>query len=62
MEAGTIAAWRKQPGDQIEAGDIICEIETDKATVDFEAQDEAILAKILVPEGTEVRDMRRGGA
>ena len=55
MEAGTIAVWRKAPGDTIDAGDIICEIETDKATVDFEAQDEAVLAKILVPEGTEVR-------
>ena len=59
MEAGTIAAWRKQPGDSIEPGDIICEIETDKATVDFESQDEAVMAKILVQEGNEVSDLHK---
>ncbi|DAZ97163.1 TPA: LOW QUALITY PROTEIN: hypothetical protein N0F65_004013 [Lagenidium giganteum] len=52
METGTIAKWRKQEGELIKAGDIICEVETDKAVVDFEAQDDYYLAKILKPEGT----------
>jgi len=52
METGTIAKWNKKEGDKITAGDIICEIETDKATVDFEAQDDSYLAKILKPEGS----------
>ncbi|WP_128892666.1 pyruvate dehydrogenase complex E1 component subunit beta [Erythrobacter sp. HKB08] len=53
MEEGTLAKWLKQEGDSIEPGDIIAEIETDKATMEFEAIDEGTLAKILVPEGTE---------
>lgn len=53
MEEGTLAKWLKQEGDEIAAGDIIAEIETDKATMEFEAVDEGTLAKILVPEGTE---------
>ncbi|XP_072048068.1 pyruvate dehydrogenase protein X component-like [Amphiura filiformis] len=53
MEEGTIAKWFKQEGDPIEAGDAICDIETDKSTVVMEADDDGILAKILVPEGTK---------
>ncbi|TMW56355.1 hypothetical protein Poli38472_006365 [Pythium oligandrum] len=53
MEQGNLASWRLKEGDKISAGDIICQIETDKAVVDFEAQDDMFLAKILVPEGTE---------
>jgi len=53
MEEGTLARWLKKEGDTIESGDIIAEIETDKATMEFEAVDEGVLAKILVPEGTE---------
>ncbi|CAM9495372.1 unnamed protein product [Chrysoparadoxa australica] len=51
MEAGNMAKYNLKEGAAISAGDVICEIETDKATVDFEAQDDAFLAKILVPEG-----------
>jgi pyruvate dehydrogenase E1 component beta subunit len=53
MEEGTLARWLKREGDEIVAGDIIAEIETDKATMEFEAVDEGKLAKIVVPEGTE---------
>ncbi|KAI9909434.1 hypothetical protein PsorP6_015229 [Peronosclerospora sorghi] len=52
MEVGTIAKWKKQEGDLISAGDVVCEVETDKAVVDYEATDESYLAKILVPEGS----------
>ena len=53
MEEGTLARWLKQPGDTISSGDLIAEIETDKATMEVEAVDEGTLAKILVGEGTE---------
>ena len=53
MTEGKIAKWHKQPGDAVKAGDILAEIETDKATMEMEAVDEGTLAKILVPEGTE---------
>jgi pyruvate dehydrogenase E1 component beta subunit len=53
MEQGTLAKWLKQEGDRIEPGDILAEIETDKATMEFEAIDEGVLTKILVPAGTE---------
>lgn len=53
MEQGTLAKWLKQEGDRIEPGDILAEIETDKATMEFEAIDEGVLEKILVPAGTE---------
>jgi pyruvate dehydrogenase E1 component beta subunit len=53
MEEGTLAKWLKAEGDEIAPGDIIAEIETDKATMEFEAIDEGTLTKILVPEGTE---------
>ncbi|TYZ62927.1 hypothetical protein PybrP1_003307 [[Pythium] brassicae (nom. inval.)] len=53
MESGNLASWRLKEGDRITAGEIICQIETDKAVVDYEATDDMFLAKILVPEGTE---------
>ena len=53
MEEGTLAKWLKSEGDEIVAGDIIAEIETDKATMEFEAVDEGTLGKIMVAEGTE---------
>ena len=53
MTEGKIAAWRKQEGDNIKAGDVLAEIETDKATMEVEAVDEGVLAKILVAAGTE---------
>ena len=52
MEKGNLAKWLKKEGDQVKAGDILAEIETDKATMEYEAVDEGVLAKILVPEGT----------
>lgn len=51
MNTGNIASWKKSEGDPIAAGDIIAEIETDKATMEWEAQDEGVLAKIVVPAG-----------
>ena len=51
MTEGTIVKWCKQEGDKIEPGDVLCEIQTDKAVVSMEYDDEAILAKILIPEG-----------
>ena len=53
MEEGTLAKWLKAEGDAVSSGDIIAEIETDKATMEVEAVDEGVLAKILVAEGTE---------
>ena len=53
MEEGTLAKWLKSEGDTVSSGDIIAEIETDKATMEVEAVDEGTLAKILIPEGTE---------
>ncbi|HKK37541.1 MAG TPA: pyruvate dehydrogenase complex dihydrolipoamide acetyltransferase [Paracoccaceae bacterium] len=53
MEEGTLAKWVKAEGDSVASGDIIAEIETDKATMEFEAVEEGVLGKILVPEGTE---------
>lgn len=53
MNQGNIAKWRKKEGDKIEVGDILCEIETDKATLEFESLEEGYLAKILVPEGSK---------
>ena len=52
MEEGTLAKWLKSEGDAIRSGDVIAEIETDKATMEVEASDEGTLGKILVPEGT----------
>src|ERR1700724_296701 len=52
MEKGNLAKWVKVEGDRIKSGDIIAEIETDKATMEVEATDEGTLGKILIPEGT----------
>jgi pyruvate dehydrogenase E2 component (dihydrolipoamide acetyltransferase) len=52
MEKGNLAKWLKKEGDKVKAGDILAEIETDKATMEYEAIDDGVLAKILVPEGT----------
>jgi len=53
MTEGGLAKWMKQEGDVVESGDVLCEIETDKATMEVEAVDEGVLGKILVAEGTE---------
>jgi pyruvate dehydrogenase E2 component (dihydrolipoamide acetyltransferase) len=53
MEEGTLAKWLVKEGDEVSSGDILAEIETDKATMEFEAVDEGKIAKILVPEGTD---------
>jgi len=53
MEKGNLAKWLKKEGDKISSGDVIAEIETDKATMEVEAVDEGTLAKIVVPEGTQ---------
>ena len=52
MEKGNLSKWMKSEGDKVKAGDVIAEIETDKATMEVEAVDEGTLGKILVPEGT----------
>jgi len=52
MEKGNLAKWLKKEGDKVKAGDILAEIETDKATMEYEAIEEGVIAKILVPEGT----------
>src|SRR5438045_7196906 len=53
MEKGNLAKWLKKEGDKVKSGDVIAEIETDKATMEVEAVDEGTMAKILVPEGTQ---------
>ena len=53
MEEGTLAKWLVKEGDTVSSGDILAEIETDKATMEFEAVDEGVIGKILIPEGTE---------
>jgi pyruvate dehydrogenase E2 component (dihydrolipoamide acetyltransferase) len=55
---GNITKWRKQPGDQVSPGQIVADVETDKATIEWEAQEEGFMAKHLVPEGT--RDIPLG--
>src|SRR4030081_1581903 len=52
MEKGNLAKWLKKEGDKVKAGDILAEIETDKATMEYEAIDDGVIAKILVQEGT----------
>src|SRR6202040_2135341 len=52
-EKGNLAKWLKKEGDKVKSGDVIAEIETDKATMELEAVDEGTLAKILVPEGSQ---------
>jgi hypothetical protein len=51
MQAGNIGAWQKKPGDSIAPGDVLVEIETDKAQMDFEFQEEGVIAKILKDAG-----------
>ena len=53
MTEGALVKWHKSEGDRISAGDMIAEVETDKATVEIEAVDEGTLGKIVVPEGTK---------
>ena len=53
MTEGSLAKWHKKEGDTVKAGDVLAEIETDKATMEFEAVDEGTLGRILVPEGTQ---------
>jgi len=53
MEEGTLAKWNVKEGDKVSSGDVICEIETDKATMEFEVIDEGVMGKILIAEGTE---------
>lgn len=53
MEEGTLTKWLVKEGDMVESGDIMAEIETDKATMEFEAVDEGIISKILIPDGSE---------
>ena len=68
MEEGTLAKWLVKEGDTVKSGDILAEIETDKATMEFEAVDEGTIGKILVAEGTDdvkvgtviATDRRRG--
>src|SRR5215813_4061781 len=52
MDKGNLAKWLKKEGDKVAPGDVLAEIETDKATMEVEAVDEGVLAKIVVPEGT----------
>uniref|UniRef100_UPI0026EA9831 biotin/lipoyl-containing protein n=1 Tax=Phenylobacterium aquaticum TaxID=1763816 RepID=UPI0026EA9831 len=53
MEEGTLAKWHVKKGDVVKSGDVIAEIETDKATMEVEAVDEGVVEDVLVPEGTE---------
>src|SRR5262245_28153556 len=53
MEKGNLSKWLKKEGDKVKVGDVIAEIETDKATMEYEAIDDGVLAKIVVPEGTQ---------
>src|SRR6266545_4384008 len=53
MEKGNLAKWLKKEGDKVKVGDVIAEIETDKATMEYESIDDGVLAKIVVPEGTQ---------
>jgi hypothetical protein len=51
MTSGNIGVWKKKVGDKVSPGDVLCEIETDKATMDFECQEEGYVAKILIETG-----------
>src|SRR5476651_695962 len=61
MTEGTLVKWIKKEGDTIKAGDVLAEVETDKATMDLEAFDSGILRKILISEGTKVPVQSRIG-
>ena len=51
MDEGTLVAWKKKEGDTVSSGDVLCEVETDKATMDYESTQEGVLLKIVLPEG-----------
>src|SRR6056297_1859005 len=51
MEEGTVVSWHKKEGDPVVSGEVVCEVETDKATMDYESVQEGTILKILVPEG-----------
>jgi pyruvate dehydrogenase E2 component (dihydrolipoamide acetyltransferase) len=53
MTQGTIASWRRQPGEQVRYGDVLADIETDKAQMEFETPEEGFVAKILLPPGSK---------
>ena len=53
MEMGTIVSWDKQEGDELSEGDLLAQIETDKATMEFETPEEGFLAKIVIPAGSK---------
>jgi len=53
MTEGNLAKWHKKEGDAVKAGEVIAEIETDKATMEVEAVDEGVIGKILIPAGTQ---------
>ncbi len=55
METGTIVKWRKKEGEKVDVGDVLCEVETDKATMEYESLNEGALLKIILPEGKEAR-------
>jgi pyruvate dehydrogenase E2 component (dihydrolipoamide acetyltransferase) len=55
MEAGVITRWNKKAGDKISTGDLLCEVETDKATMDYESQNDGTLLKIVAPNGAQVK-------
>jgi len=55
METGTVARWRKKEGDTVASGDVLCEVETDKATMDYESSAEGTLLRILLPEGGQAK-------
>ena len=55
METGTLARWRKKEGDTVASGDVLCEVETDKATMDYESTAEGTLLKIVLPEGGQAK-------
>jgi pyruvate dehydrogenase E2 component (dihydrolipoamide acetyltransferase) len=55
METGTLAAWRKRPGDRVEKGEVLVEIETDKISTEFESPESGYLLRLLVKEGGEAR-------
>ena len=61
MEEGTLAKWHVKAGDTVKSGDVIAEIETDKATMEVEAVDEGVVTEILVAEGHRAADADRGG-
>ncbi len=55
METGTIVSWHKKEGERIKSGDVLCEVETDKATMDYESSNDGVLLKIVTPEGSQVK-------